>query len=197
MSDGVMTEMSVLTETEDLLTVIEEIRSQRNHELDCLDTDNIFLMGESQGGYVSALVASKLPDQIRGLILWYPAFVIEEVAKEELKTGHSITNDIFGIKVGRIYDEDAASVDIYKEIKKYERNVLIIHGDYDRIVPVSYSERAYHTYKNASLYVVPGAGHGFNGQDSFNMGRMSAEFIRKNVNYSGKNVRDSLLLFDK
>ena len=180
-SDGSMGEMSVLTETEDLLTVIDAICDRKNPDMQGIDTDNIFLMGESQGGYVSALAASKLPDKIRGLILWYPSFVIEEVAKEELRTGHSITNDIFGIRVGKLYDEDAASVKIYKEVQKFERNVLIIHGTDDSIVPVAYSEKAHQIYKHADLYVVPGAGHGFEGPDCRKIGKLSAEFVKQNL----------------
>lgn len=53
-SDGKTTEMSVLTETKDLEAVIEYVRN-----LSYTDSEKILLMGCSQGGFVSALVAAK------------------------------------------------------------------------------------------------------------------------------------------
>lgn len=46
--------MSVITETGDLNAVIEQVKNW-----DWVDKENIFLIGESQGGCVSALVAAK------------------------------------------------------------------------------------------------------------------------------------------
>lgn len=39
--------------------------------------------------------------------------------------------------------------------------VLIVHGDADDIVPLSYSRKAVKTYSSADLKVIQGAGHGF------------------------------------
>lgn len=73
-SDGVLAEtMTIQSECEDLREVVAYARSQRG-----TDTENLFLMGESQGGLVSALVAQSEPSVYRGLILWYPAFMIPE-----------------------------------------------------------------------------------------------------------------------
>ena len=72
-SDGKMTEMSVLTEAKDLNTVIDAIKA-----LDLTDPDNLFLMGGSQGGFVITYCASDRPDEIRGIIPLYPAYVIHD-----------------------------------------------------------------------------------------------------------------------
>ena len=56
-SDGKTTEMSFLTEMEDLETIIEKVKTW-----DFIDQDNIILMGSSQGGAVSALVSAKRND---------------------------------------------------------------------------------------------------------------------------------------
>ena len=53
-SDGKTTEMSVLTEVKDLEAVITYAKEQ-----EYTDADDILLMGCSQGGFVSALVAAK------------------------------------------------------------------------------------------------------------------------------------------
>lgn len=42
---------------------------------------------------------------------------------------------------------------------------MLIHGDRDSLVPLSYSERALEVYPSAELEIIPGAGHGFSGGD--------------------------------
>ena len=59
--------MSVLTEKADLEAVLDEVM-----RWECVNTDSIYLMGNSQGGYVSTLVAAERPDDIRAIILIYP-----------------------------------------------------------------------------------------------------------------------------
>lgn len=55
--------------------------------------------------------------------------------------------------------------DIYADIAGYQKDVLILHGDADYIVPLSSSTEAVNTYASAELQVFPGAGHGFHGDD--------------------------------
>lgn len=43
---------------------------------------------------------------------------------------------------------------------------MLIHGDEDAIVPLSYSQRAVDVYPSARLEVIEGAGHGFYGEDA-------------------------------
>ena len=75
-SDGKTTEMSVLTETKDLKAVIEYVRN-----LSYTDSEKILLMGCSQGGFVSALVAAKNNFPIEKLVLFYPALCIPDDAR--------------------------------------------------------------------------------------------------------------------
>lgn len=175
-SDGKMTEMSVLTELDDLLFILDKLEN-----LGCVDMDNIFLMGESQGGYVVALAATKIPDRIKGLILWYPAFVLEQNAAEALAKKDGETCRLFGLEIGNIYNVDAVSVDIYRKIGKYKKKVLIVHGDEDYVVPVSASEKALGIYENARLHIIKGAGHGFNGDDVYEAARLSIDFVSDNL----------------
>ena len=74
-----MLNTSPLTEAKTLNTVIDQIKQQP-----FVDQSKLFLLGESQGGFVSAYVASQRaaePDDIRALILYYPAFVLQDDAK--------------------------------------------------------------------------------------------------------------------
>ena len=68
--------------------------------------------------------------------------------------------------VGRAYFEPLLNYDIYGAIAVYGQDVLILHGDADSIVPLSYSERAAEVYPSARLEVLSGAGHGFYGENA-------------------------------
>ncbi|MDD3369084.1 MAG: alpha/beta fold hydrolase [Lachnospiraceae bacterium] len=177
-SDGDMLNMSILTEIKDLTAVLEQIRVQ-----EFVDTNNVFLMGESQGGCVAAMVAAEHPDMVRGLVLLYPGFLIQEVAKERYPDPSKIPflATMAGMQVGRVYFEDALETDIYGTIGKYTGSVLILHGDRDEVVPISYSERAVSLYQSATLQVVKGAGHGFEGREEQLAREASIAFVQEHV----------------
>ncbi|MGN1318451.1 MAG: alpha/beta hydrolase family protein, partial [Lachnospirales bacterium] len=67
--------------------------------------------------------------------------------------------------VGRTYFENLLDYNVYENIGGFDKDVLIIHGDADDIVPLSYSEQAVNEYYSATLEVISGAGHGFSGQE--------------------------------
>lgn len=56
--------------------VLEQVRA-----LDYVDESQVFLRGESQGGFVSAYVAANHPEDVKALILYYPAFVLQDDAR--------------------------------------------------------------------------------------------------------------------
>ncbi len=57
-------------------------------------------------------------------------------------------------------------MDPYQEIKGYPGPVLLIHGEKDGIVNVSYSHRAKEVYGElCDLHILPNAGHGFKKKD--------------------------------
>lgn len=162
-SDGSTLEMSIFTEQADLEAVMAMIQS-----LDYVDSDNLFLMGTSQGGAVSAITAAGHPEEIRGAILLYPAFCLVDMTKERFDSVEDIPDTYFSMwmTVGRTYAENLLDYDIYEAIQNYDKDVLLIHGDADSIVPLSYSERAVEVYESSRLEVLPGAGHGFYGSDA-------------------------------
>ena len=168
-SDGKMTDMTLLTEIDDLKCVIDHISA-----LDYVDPDRLCLQGESMGGFVSAYVASEMPDRIKALILWYPAFVIPDDSRRRLEEGK---NTVLGHELNEDYNSTAANIDIYGIIGKYTRPVLIIHGDMDTLVPIEYSNRACEVYQDVRLEVIKGAGHGFDGDDSRHARELSVGMI--------------------
>jgi pimeloyl-ACP methyl ester carboxylesterase len=176
-SDGKTTEMSVFTEKSDLEAVIETVKS-----FEFADSDNLFLLGGSQGGLVSAMAVADQPDAIRGLILLFPAFVIADTSRRQYTSLAEIPDEIqfMGMQIGRRYYTDVWDYDVYKHIVAYDRDVLIIHGDRDQLVPVFYSEKAADVYPQAELKIIPGAGHGFQGKDEKTAIAYVLEYIERN-----------------
>lgn len=171
LSDGLTTEMSVLTEMHDYLSVINYLKGIDK-------ASSIYLMGESQGGYVASLVASRYPEISNGLILWYPTFCIGDDEKNRAKDGIKDEKELWGMRLGKIYTVDAINTDIYGEISSYDKSVLIIHGTNDKVVDIEYSRKALNVFKNANLVEIDGAGHGFDGDDSLNAGNLSINHIK-------------------
>ena len=173
-SDGSTLEMSLFTEQADLEAVISMMQG-----LNYVDRDNLFLMGTSQGGAVSAVTGAAHPDEIRGMALLYPAFLLSEQANEMYQSPEEIPDTSFFLwmNVGRAYFEPLIGYDIYEEIAAYEGDVLLIHGDADSIVPLSYSERALEVYPSAELKVISGGGHGFSGENAREVIRLILEYF--------------------
>lgn len=182
-SDGDMTNMSVLTELEDLHSVVHKIMSQK-----WVKKDKIYLMGESQGGMVTALLAEQLKEEIAGVILVYPAFIIPDDARKRFATREEIPQLVttFGRQIGKVYYDAVIDMDIWKEIGKYQGDVLIIHGTADTTVPVTYSEKAVSQYASARLVTIEGAGHGFTGEDLELATTYIKEYLKREGNEESK-----------
>ncbi len=147
-SDGKTTEMSVYTEVDDLLSVIDHAKSR-----EYADERKILLMGCSQGGLVAALAAARLEDAISKLVLFYPAFCIPHDARAGkmmfAKFDPHNVPDAFRcglMKLGKRYVTDVSGIDPYVEIQAYRGDVLIVHGTKDGIVSLDYSEKAADAY---------------------------------------------------
>ena len=161
-SDLKTTEMTVFTEVDDLLTVFNTATTW-----DFVDTNSIYLMGASQGGAVSTITAPKIEDKIKGLILIYPAYVITDDAHRAYKSLDEVKPEFLfhnWIILGKNYMVQMWDYDIYEDMKKFKKPVIIIHGDKDDIVPISYSERAVNTFAKAELRRIKNGCHGFDGQ---------------------------------
>lgn len=117
--------------------------------------NEIFLFGTSQGGLVSSVVADEKEDLISGLILFYPAYNIPELILKYPSSSDAS------------YVEQLKDYDVYEHIGKFKKDVLIVHGTSDFIVPYSYSKRADELYENSTLYLVEGANHGFNKENQY------------------------------
>ena len=175
-SDGKMTEMSVLTEAEDLIVIFDNLKADARFK-----AEQIFLFGESQGGFVSTYVAAMRPADVAGLVLLYPAFVLHDDARRRTPDQERIpdTMKLLGKTVGQIYNKDVLSFDIYTLMPQYSGKTLIIHGSDDSLVPLSYSERAVKTFPDAKLIKLDGAGHVFYGNAMRKAAEDAVQFVQR------------------
>ena len=158
-SEGTMAEMSVLTEKSDLESVFKTASAW-----EFVDRKNIFLCGESQGGFVSALAGASLGRKVRGMILFYPAFHIPVTMLKiypERNPQHVNYPEFMGAPVSVKYPIEAFDLNSSEICRNFKGDVLIMHGDEDALVDLRYAIQAQKDYPHASLKIIEGANHGF------------------------------------
>ena len=163
-SDGSNQGMSVLTEASDLEAVLESAKTW-----DFVDPERIILLGGSMGGLVTSIVGSSHQDEIAGMILMYPALSAKvDSGTERYKTEDEVPEDVslFGgwIHVGKNYVTDLWKVDFDQLLSSYKGHMLLLHGDQDSTVPISWSENVKEIIPDCEFYVIKNGGHEFFGQ---------------------------------
>ena len=91
--------------------VLEEVK-----QWDFVDADSIYLMGNSQGGLVTALTASEHREEIRAVILIYPAFCIYDDVHEMFDSPEEIPetmNKFYRGKNVKDSDIDGSGLGLY------------------------------------------------------------------------------------
>ena len=169
------TEMTLFTETEDLIAVFEYLS-----KLDCIDSNNMFLSGDSQGGMVSALAAEELgDDKVRGMALQFPAFGIPDVWRNEEP---NLPREHWGLTLGKVFATSVKDFYTFNYVgKKYTNNLLIISGTSDPVVPISSVRQAVNSvYKNGKLVEFQGEGHGFSKTKEAEARQLMLEFMNDN-----------------
>lgn len=164
LSDGDYMQMSVMTEVSDLNAILDFVKEQP-----FIDAGHLFLLGQSQGGLVSALVAAKRPDEVKAMILVYPGLCIVDDLHEFVPDISAVTGDTVETAMGTLgacYAKDVYDLDVMSEIAGYTGDVLIIHGLNDKTVPLEGSiEAITNAYGEATseLLIITGkkSTHGF------------------------------------
>lgn len=158
-SEGKTIEMSVFTEADDVAAIVETVKTWP-----FIDSSRLALLGCSQGGLVTAIASSQMPDVFKSIVLVYPALMIAEHAvdvhpKEAI---HSETGvEVMGMPLSHVYYDKLVGYKVFDEMKKYKGDVMIVYGDKDPIAAGDYIERARQTYTRCEVNVVPGGAHGF------------------------------------
>jgi len=113
-----------------LLDVKAAIRFLKAHaDRYCIDRDNVFLMGESAGGYLVNLA---------GTTMGRAEFEEGDFQEENTRVNGII--DIYGPSTGNRFQREYYAL---KYVSKDSAPFLILHGTADTVVPVSESEELY------------------------------------------------------
>ncbi|MBO6189265.1 MAG: alpha/beta fold hydrolase [Alloprevotella sp.] len=161
-SDGRTDQMSAFTERADLVSILAQLRERSD-----VDTTRVVLLGESQGGLVSAMTAAECAPLVSRLVLLYPAFNIPFDAVRRFPRPEDMpeTYDIWGMHLGRVYGACFYGYDVWADIMRYTGPTLILHGNRDRVVPARYGLEAAARYRDAQFHTIAGSDHGFHGAD--------------------------------
>lgn len=173
LSDGKSTDMSIKTEISDLKTVIDGICG-----CGFADSERIFLYGESQGGFVSALTAAEMPERIKALALLYPAFCIPDGWKDRCSPEDPETFMFMNMEISKKFARELPEYDVFEHMEKYGNPTAVYHGKNDTVVDISYSERLAEIMDNCTLTAYDNEGHGFSPVPRADMAKKAAEFLK-------------------
>jgi alpha-beta hydrolase superfamily lysophospholipase len=132
---------------------------------------HIFLLGSSFGGYVSVLYTAQYSG-VHAIILKSPVSDYVEVRKKKIGENGVILWQNQGyydfgngvINPYRFYEE--CKTDLYSVARDIKIPCLIVHGDADRVVPVSQSLRLKTEIgENCQIHLIHGADHNYAEQE--------------------------------
>jgi alpha/beta superfamily hydrolase len=171
-SDGGFYDMTISKELEDAKAILEYVKT-----LDFVDLERISIVGFSMGGVIGSILAGDCMDEIKSLCLWAPARNIKQIylardidtcdlteisEKEKKDVFEQGYRDISGLPLSIEFIKDLESLDLVGRATIYKKDVLILHGGEDRLVPLFNSENYLKEYgSSARLHVVKGADHNF------------------------------------
>ena len=176
-SEGKMTEMSVMTEAEDLECVIKEMKKQN-----FVDETKIYLSGCSTGSFVTIITGERLQYELKGLILYCQSLFIKDFEKIYFEGKQIPDNFRYGIMtLGRKYIDDIRYYDVYKAIKNINIPYLYYHGERDEIINVKYAYEAKKYFNNnGQLIILKNTGHILNCGNENRLLNDIINFILKN-----------------
>jgi len=166
-SDGDFKDMTISRELEDAINILDYAKT-----LDFVDTSRIGVVGLSMGGAVGGMLAGERKEDIRTLCLWAPAANMKDITISRYNDENiSALNeqgyiDLGGLLLGKDFVDDVTNIDILGKTSRYDKNVLILHGDKDTAVPIEVSDRYMDIFgERCVLHVIEGADHTFNRKD--------------------------------
>ena len=172
-SEGATTDMSVLTEVQNLRDALQFASS-----LPFVKADQLYLMGSSQGGFVSALLAQEVAN-LAGVFLLYPAFSLPDDIRSTFPILDAApeTFNLLGTKISKKYLADVYPIDAYEGLSKISAPVHIYHGADDFIVPITASKKAIKSLKDARLTTLDDTGHSLTAEQQAQIGLEIADEI--------------------
>ena len=183
-------EMSTFTEITDYEIVLSYVE---NH--DEFDNNNIFIGGQSFGGLIATVVAEKHKDEIRGVVLYYPAYYMADYAATVLangptKSASELKNDTATTEYGSLYDWDnlLVSETYLKELKELDMRAIIgrlnkptivLQGDIDDDVTLESTRSFMPYFPSAELVIIKDGEHGFFDEQLLQAEKASTRFMKE------------------
>ena len=140
-----------------------------------VDATRVGLLGFSQGGVYSLLIAAYAPEQVSAVVSYYPVtdfptWLAQERSGPWRRFAYSVVRWWFrresGAESDAEYEHMLRAASPYYVAEAITAPVLLVHGDRDTTAPVAESERMAERlralHKQARLLVVPGGRHIFN-----------------------------------
>lgn len=159
----------LLAQTRDVLDYV--------FSLEQVDHERVCLLGHSLGGAVSMLAASQ-DARVHSLVLWAPVArpyedIVRIVGEKEYQDAllYGATDHMGYILQKRFFQSLGGGLPT-SQAKQFERDVLILHGNRDDVIPVDamfHYERELHLRRRGSCEteVVVGGDHTFSSADSY------------------------------
>jgi pimeloyl-ACP methyl ester carboxylesterase len=143
-SGGKPTISNMMADTDPIFRGFQEIISREGF------LDSIFVMGRSLGSTPAIETAFNYRDRIRGLI-------VESGTANNFRRLRDYAGDS-GVETAS--GEESPFLNKVK-IRQITKPTLVIHSEYDQIIPVSEGKELYQSSgaKNKKILVIPGAGH--------------------------------------
>ncbi len=185
-------EMTAFTEITDYEIVLDYVEKN-----DAYDNNNIFISGQSFGGLIATVVAEKHKDEIKGVVLFYPAFYMADHASEVLQQGptenirNSGPNDI-SYDNGQLYDWDnllvserylneLSQIGIRDKIRALNKDVIVLQGDIDEDVTLDSTNYFIQFFPSAELVVIKDGEHGFFDEQLEQAEKASIRFMKNRL----------------
>lgn len=177
-SDGEFKNMTVVNEIEDAKAILDYVHTDPH-------VRNIFLVGHSQGGVVTSMLAGLYPDLIKRVVLLAPAASLKDDALNGNTQGsiydpHHIpeTVRLRDKKLGGFYLRTAQVLPIYEIAGRFTGPVAVIVGDHDEVVDPKYGKKYLDYYQQASLHQIANGDHSFTGEFQAEACKLATDFLQ-------------------
>ena len=166
MSEGAFEDITVDSEINDAMIVYSLASKLPN-------VQSIHLLGHSQGGVISILMAERLYNKIKSLVLLAPAISIADDARAGNLMGRKFDPrnvpsyiKILGKKVKREFIISAQDLNLSSCLMRYKGPLLLLYGEHDYLIPpISYKNFA-ENCANAIMRCIKNANHDFSTGES-------------------------------
>lgn len=160
LSEGPLDNMSIYNELEDYHAVFDYAVNQKG-------VRKVYLIGHSQGGVLSSMMAGFYPDKVDKLVIMSPAATLVDDAKIGTCMGvdYDPVNvpakiDFKDFKLNDWYFRTAKFINVYDVAQAFHGPVLALHGEKDMVVN-NYASRHYEAiYDNCEFHLIPDSDHG-------------------------------------